>query len=168
MTAETLETVLAAALETVRHYLGRTRALVEIATEADLALRPAPDMRPVGDQLAIAIGFAGRAVLPFTDRTGPDWPAEITREGLLAYADAMAAALDGLGAGDLVLREIAHRAGFADVTQGGADYLLRFALPNMIFHVTAAHTGLKAAGHDLGKADFDAIHAYPAGFSFDA
>ena len=167
MTADALEAVLETVLEAVRHYLGRTRALVEIASEADLALRPAPDMRPVGDQLAIAIGFAGRAVLPFTDRTGPDWPAEITREGLLAYADAMAAALDGLGAGDLVLREIAHRAGFADVTQGGADYLLRFALPNMIFHVTAAHTGLKAAGHDLGKADFDAIHAYPAGFSFD-
>ena len=33
MTAEVLET----ALNTVRHYLGRTRALVEIASEADLA-----------------------------------------------------------------------------------------------------------------------------------
>ena len=32
---------------------------------------------------------------------------------------------------------------------------------------TAAYIGLKQAGHDLGKADFDAIHAYPAGFSFD-
>ena len=157
----------AAALDAVRHYLDRTRALVEIAADDDLTLRTAPGMLPVGDQLAIAIGFAGRAVLPLAGRNAPDGPERIDRAALLDFAAAMATALEAVRVEDLTVSEVAHRAGFADLTQAGEDYLLRFALPNMIFHLTAAYVGLKRAGHPLGKADFDALHAYPAGFSFE-
>ena len=155
-----------AALDAVRHYLGRARALVELADDADLARRPAADMVPVGEQLAIAIEFAGRAVLPLAQRDSPAWPEPIARATLRAYADEMAAVLEELQLADIGNHDVTHRAGFADVTQPAEDYLLRFALPNMVFHLTAADAGLKGAGHALGKADFDAIHAYPAGFTF--
>jgi hypothetical protein len=36
----------------------------------------------------------------------------------------------------------------------GADYLLRFALPNFLFHVTTAYALLRANGVSLGKPDF--------------
>jgi len=148
-----------AALGAVRHYLRRARALAERADEADLGLCQAPDTLPVGEQLAIAIGFAGRAVLPLAGRDAPDWPVPINRTRLVRYATDMAAALDAVQTADIGVREITHRAGFADVTQPAEDYPLRFALPNMIFHLTAAYVGLKGAGHVLGKADCDAIHA---------
>ena len=76
--------------------------------------------------------------------------------GLLKPAD-----FDGANA-----RIISHRAGFADLTQTAPDYLHQFALPNLWFHLTMAYATLRHAGVPLGKADFDGLHSYPAGFSF--
>jgi uncharacterized protein len=50
--------------------------------------------------------------------------------------------------------------------QTGADFLYLYGLPNFFFHLTMGYAALRAAGADLGKADFDGFHAYAAGFRF--
>lgn len=157
----------AAALEALRHYLGRAADLARAADDTALDRRPAPGMFTAGAQLATAIGFAGRAVLPLAGRDGPERPEPITRTSLIGYAEAMQSALASLGPTDLAASRVVHRAGFADLDQPAEAYLLSFALPNMIFHLTAAYIALKQAGVPLGKADFDALHAYPTGFSWE-
>ena len=55
---------------------------------------------------------------------------------------------------------MAHRAGEAALEQGAADYVARFALPNLLFHLAIAYAALRAGGVPLGKADFDGLHRY--------
>jgi hypothetical protein len=40
------------------------------------------------------------------------------------------------------------------VTMSGQDYLLKFALPNFYFHVTAAYALLRQKGVEIGKMDY--------------
>jgi len=61
-------------------------------------------------------------------------------------------------------RRITHRAGFADLDQSAAEFLHLFGMPNFIFHATMGFAVLRAEGLDIGKADFDGLHDYPAGF----
>ena len=41
-----------------------------------------------------------------------------------------------------------------DMSFSGADYLLGFALPNLLFHAATAYDILRANGVALGKRDF--------------
>ena len=38
--------------------------------------------------------------------------------------------------------------------EGGANYLLHFALPNFYFHLTTAYDILRSAGVEIGKRNF--------------
>lgn len=51
-------------------------------------------------------------------------------------------------------RQITLTVGGQPRTYGGADYLLRFALPNFYFHMTTAYNILRHNGLDIGKRDF--------------
>ena len=69
MTEPDAQAFAAAVPDTVKYYLGRTRRLLDrVGGEPDparlLAIRLAPDMFDTGFQFAVAIGFAGRALLP--------------------------------------------------------------------------------------------------------
>ena len=57
-------------------------------------------------------------------------------------------------------RQVEQIAGEARLFHASADYITRFALPNMIFHITLAHAALRQEGLPLGKADFDGLHVY--------
>ncbi|MEJ2021120.1 MAG: DUF1993 family protein [Maritimibacter sp.] len=156
-----------AALDTLRHYLDRAEALIGAADDAALFHRPAPGMFIAAGQFATAIGMTGRDLLPAAGHKAPARPDELNRQTLVAYAQDMRAALAGIAPADLTGKTIAHQAGFAALEQGIEEYLLRFALPNMSFHLTAGYIALKQAGTALGKADFDGLHAYPDGFSWE-
>lgn len=127
--------------------------------------RLAPGMFDLSEQFEIVAGFALRATYPLTGR---DLPALTGNPAArLSRAHTLVGALteaDFAGAGN---SQITHRAGFADLTQSGEDYLRHFALPNLWFHLSMVYAILRVNGVDIGKADFDGLHNYPDGFVFD-
>jgi hypothetical protein len=58
------------------------------------------------------------------------------------------AAVDGM------VKPITFPTGDTQHTLSGKDYLLRFALPNFYFHLTAAYSILRQKGVPLGKEDY--------------
>ncbi|MCK0168915.1 DUF1993 domain-containing protein [Jannaschia sp. S6380] len=150
--------------DTIRHYLDRMRQVVErvaAAGDADrmLAQRLAPDMFDTGFQIAVAMGFAARTLGPPAGLAMPEEPEEGGVPALRAFGADIATRIAGIRGADLT-RTVSHRAGEADLVQQPADYVTRFGLPNMIFHMALAHGGLRQAGLALGKADFDGLHIY--------
>jgi uncharacterized protein len=147
------------------HYLGLMWGLVG---KGDLAARIA-DSFPAGQQFATAIGFTLRVAYPLAGRDVPELHGPTDAKGLMARIGVADAALRALSEQDFVgaeARVIRHQAGQAVLEQRGADFLYLYGLPNFFFHLTMGYAALRAAGVDLGKADFDGFHAYAAGFRF--
>ena len=158
-------------LETFRHYLHQIDALVaRIAAlpEADtlLATKAMPQSFDTGRQLGVAIYFAARGVYKPAGIPLPPFPKDFSAPTLRALAAEIGATLDGIKAADIRPEKVAHQAGFAELEQVPLDYMVRFALPNMMFHFAMGYAGLRAAGAPVGKAEFDGLHTYPDGFSF--
>ncbi|MDB2406938.1 DUF1993 domain-containing protein [Jannaschia sp.] len=150
--------------DTVKYYLGRTGRLLErVGREPEparlLAVRLAPDMFDTAFQFALAIRFAGRALLPPVGRTAPDTPELPSLSALMDYLDEIEEAIDPLRVADMGAT-VTHRAGEADLEQGVAGYVTCFALPNMLFHLSMGYAGLRHGGMAVGKADFDGFHVY--------
>ncbi|PTX57055.1 hypothetical protein C8N43_1720 [Litoreibacter ponti] len=154
------------------HYLDRTDALVGKVVHRPEVLdaRLAPDMFTAAEQFATATGFALRIAYPLAGRDVPEFEdVGMDVEGLRARIAFARAALAELSPDDFEngqTRTINHRAGFAELEQDGADYALRFGLPNFLFHLTMGFAILRQSGIEIGKADFDGLHDYPQGFRF--
>jgi uncharacterized protein len=155
----------AASVPVFLHYLGQMRGLLG---KVDLTARIG-DAFPAGQQFASAIGFSLRVAYPLAGRAIPELHGPTDAKGLMArigVADAALRALlpeDFTGAEGRVIR---HQAGQAVLDQRGTDFLHLYGLPNFFFHLTMGYAALRAAGVDIGKADFDGFHAYAAGFRF--
>ena len=135
----------------------------------ELAARLAPDMFDCASQLRTVAIFALRCTYPLTGRNHEARNFDAGAFGLRArigHAQGQIGQLTPADFDGAEARIISHRAGFADLTQTGAAYLHHFALPNLWFHLSMAYATLRANGVQLGKADFDGLHSYPAGFSF--
>jgi uncharacterized protein len=149
--------------------LAKTAAALGPGTEAALSLRPAPGMLPARQQVAMAAQFTLRIAFPLAGERPPELRGGMDAPGLAGRLGEARRLLHDLepsaftGAEDRATR---GQAGFAEVDLPGDAFLHRFGLPNLYFHHAMAHVALKQAGADLGKADFDGIHVYPAGFSF--
>lgn len=156
---------------------GLTRAdhlLDVVASAADpealLTAALAPDVFDCAGQVRTVTSFAYRCVMPVVGRA---WALPQAGEGLaglwalitVAQVDlAKITAADFAGA---ATRQVTHRAGEADLEQTSVAYVRDFAVPNLWFHLTMAYATLRAAGVDVGKADFDGLHVYGKGFQFD-
>lgn len=154
----------APALKTVAHYLDRCQHLLQLVrrenTAADLLVTQiAPDGFNTGTHLAIAIQFAARTAGPPAGVQVPEIPDAISVRSLTRYHDETAMLVARITP-DQLRYVVSHTAGKASLTQEPEDYILRFALPTMIFHLSMAYAALRVAGLDLGKADFDALHEY--------
>lgn len=154
-----------ASVPVFRHYLGRIAAIVETAGPAALEAKVA-DAFPAGQQFATAAGFSLRIACPLAGREVPDLPSALGPR--LAVARAMLGAMAPQDFAGAETRIIRHTAGFAELEQTGEEFLLLYGLPNFFFHLTMGYAALRAAGVPLGKADFDGLHSYPAGFTFDS
>jgi uncharacterized protein len=155
----------AASVPVFLHYLGQMRGLVG---KGDLSARIA-DTFPASQQFASAIGFTLRVAYPLAGRDVPELHGATDATGLQARIGVADAALGALSEQDFVgaeARIIRHQAGQAVLEQSGADFLYLYGLPNFFFHLTIGYAALRAAGADIGKADFDGFHAYAAGFRF--
>lgn len=153
-----------ATVASTKYYLDRIRHILNLLSErsdaeALLVNRLAPDMLDTGLHFAISIKFAARALCPPLGLEIPEIPEIRSCENLDSYAGEIAALIAPIEAHELS-NGISHIAGKAEITQEPADYILRFAQPNMIFHLSMAYAGLRHAGMSIGKADFDGLHVY--------
>ena len=153
-----------ASVPVFRHYLGRITEIVGRAGPELLRARVGETF-PAGQQFATAAGFAVRVACPLAGREVPHLPAALAPR--LAVVRALLGAMrpaEFEGAEERVIR---HEAGFAVLEQDGASFLHLYGMPNFFFHLTMGYAALRAAGMDLGKADFDGFHSYPADFRLD-
>jgi uncharacterized protein len=120
--------------------------------------RLAPDMLPLTRQVQIASDVAKNAVARLAAQEPPrfeDNESSIPelRARLARAVDYMrsvpASALEGSEA-----RDIRLSAGGRTLEFKGLEYLQRFVIPNVFFHVTTAYDILRHNGVDLGKDDF--------------
>ncbi|WP_300060562.1 DUF1993 family protein [uncultured Roseobacter sp.] len=154
----------APALRTLQHYLDRCAHLLHCIGRAPnpanlLSTQLAADSFDTGTHLAIAIQFAARAAGPPAGMGVPEIPKETNVPRLLQYQQDVAV-LIGRIAPDQLRYVVSHTAGEATLSQEPDDYVIRFALPNMIFHMSMAYAALRLNGLALGKADFDGLHKY--------
>mgnify|MGYP001309164161 CR=1 FL=1 len=155
----------AASVPVFRHYLARMSAMVERAGPEAMAARIA-DAFPAAQQFATAASYAVRVACPLAGREVPNLPTALAPR--LAVVRALLGAMRPGEFEGAEARQIAHRAGEADLVQDGATFLYLYGLPNFFFHLTMGYAALRQAGVALGKADFDAMHVYPADFSFES
>ena len=130
-----------------------------------LQARLAPDMLPLHAQVATATHFTLRTCFPLAGQPVPPWvehPA--TLSGLRARIADAQRHLQGLGPASFAGaagRVIHGQAGQAPLALPADEFLTRYALPNVFFHLGMAYAILRAQGVPLGKADFDGYHRYP-------
>ncbi|MCM5555742.1 DUF1993 domain-containing protein [Pleomorphomonas sp. NRK KF1] len=136
----------------------------DLPEEALLQSRLAPDMLPFEAQVRIAARFSLRALGPLVPRL-PDLRFE-EAASFAALRDDIAAVfwpLSRLTPDDLDQRDtgiVTDRAGLADIELPAARFIVEYALPNMLFHLTTAYAIARWEGVKLGKADFDGWHRY--------
>ncbi|MFO1209902.1 MAG: DUF1993 domain-containing protein [Amaricoccus sp.] len=141
--------------------LDKGRAFAEaggIAPETLLGARLAPDMLTLAGQVQRASDTAKFAMVRVAGVENEGFADE--EKSFADLADRIARTVAFLGRvprSALDGREdtvIEARIGRATVQVTGADYVLKFALPNFLFHVTTAYDILRHEGVTLGKGDY--------------
>jgi len=162
--------------QTIPVFLKFTPRILTLAKCAEehhlLSTRLIPDTFTIIEHLATAQEFSLRTVFPTIGKVCPDFSTERS-----TYADLQAAdrelrqLLQSVRPEDFDCaneRRITHMAGSAQLTQTGSEYVQLFGIPNFYFHISMAYATLRARGVHIGKAHFDGLHEYPAGFSFQS
>ena len=123
-----------------------------------LAARLAPDMLPLTRQVQIATDIAKNAIARLAAQDPPRFEdTETTIEQLRAR---LARAIDYLRSVPATAlegsetRDIKVPAGERTFEFKGLEFLQRWAIPNVFFHVTTAYDILRHNGVELGKRDF--------------
>jgi hypothetical protein len=159
----------AMSVDVFTHALGNLSALLEKgqahATQRKfepavlLASRLAPDMLPLTRQVQIACDVATNGAARLAEQEPPRFPdTEASFEELhariartLDYLKGIpASALEGAETRDI---KVPTRDG-GTLEFKGLEFLQRWAIPNLFFHVTTAYAILRHNGVELGKRDF--------------
>ncbi|MFI4907691.1 MAG: DUF1993 family protein [Steroidobacterales bacterium] len=123
-----------------------------------LGARLAPDMLPLTRQVQIATDMAKFAVARLAGIEAPKFEdKEQTFEELRARIARTIDFIKGVPASSLEGSEdrlIKVPARDRTLEFKGLDYLIRWVIPNALFHVTMAYAILRHGGVDIGKTDF--------------
>lgn len=123
-----------------------------------LASRLAPDMLPLTRQVQLACDLAKNSVARLTGQEPPRFPdTESSFEELHARVARTIDYLKGVPPSALEgaeTRDVKVPAGERTFEFKGLDFLERWAIPNVFFHVTTAYAILRHNGVELGKLDF--------------
>ena len=123
-----------------------------------LGSRLAPDMLPLTRQVQIACDLAKNSVARLAATEPPRFDdTETTIEQLRARIARTIDFLKGVPPAALEgseTRDIKVPAGERTLEFKGLDFLQRWAIPNVFFHITTAYNILRHNGVDLGKRDF--------------
>ena len=117
-----------------------------------------PDMFPIIRQVQIATDMSKGAVARLEGLEVPSYEdAEVTFADLQARISKTLAFIDTINAAQLEnseTRDITITVRKVDLHFTGQDYLLKWVLPNVYFHVTTTYNILRHNGCELGKPDF--------------
>ncbi len=120
--------------------------------------RLAPDMFDLARQVMIACDVAKGCGARLSGTEAPKHEdTETTFEELKARVAKTVAFLETLSADSIdgtEDKEIHIKAGPYELEFSGADFLNKWALPNMYFHITMTYSILRHNGVDVGKMDF--------------
>ncbi len=136
------------------------KATAQGGDEAKLmTARLAPDMHPLPKQVQIACDIVNRACARLTATDAPSFPDTETSfaelKARIARTQQVIAAIDPAAFDGAEDRQIEMTfPGGAGYRWTGAEFLTKFALPNMFFHATTVYALLRANGVSLGKSDF--------------
>ena len=148
------EQMMTAMLNVLNHAAGLVEAN-KIQESELMASSLAPDMLSLSlqvwrgsDNARAAVRLAGRDVVPFTEmgELSIEDGRKLVNDTLLLAQSVSEEELEG--AEDRTVEIIARG---KPARFRGEDYLLRFAIPQMGFHVTTAYGLVRKAGADLGK-----------------
>ena len=123
-----------------------------------LSARLAPDMLPLTRQVQIASDIAKNSVARLVAQDPPRF--EDTETTIEQLRTRLARAIDYLKSVPAnalegsETRDIKLTAGERTLEFNGLEFLQRWAIPNVFFHVTTAYDILRHNGVDLGKTDF--------------
>ena len=150
------------------HTLGNLSSILEKAAASAtqrkfdpavlLAARLAPDMLPLTRQVQIATDIAKNAIARLAAQDPPRFEdTETTIEQLRARLARAIDYLRSIPASALEgseTRDIKLPAGERTLEFKGLEFLQRWAIPNVFFHVVTAYDILRHNGVELGKSDF--------------
>lgn len=152
------------ALRALHRVLDAVARLPAAQADAVLQARLADDMMNLAQQVETACFMTLRAAFPLAGRPLPAFGDEPrTADGLRRRVQRAEALLRGLPPADFAAppARVRERAGQADIDLPPPEFLRRFALPNVAFHVAMAYAIARSHGARLGKGDFDGLHVYP-------
>ena len=150
-------TMATASIPVMRHYLGVLSDLLsqaeahaeahKIKPEALIGARLFPDMYPLSGQVQFACDFAKGAAARLSGSANPGFADDETSfaelqariDKTLAYIDT----IDPRTIANSELTAVTVRFGKLELAANGHDYLLGFALPSMIFHISIAYALLR-------------------------
>ena len=157
-----------ASLPVLRHYLSILSNLLDkaemhaatrnIKAAALLEARLYPDMFPLIGQVQLACDFAKGAVARLAGVENPSFADDETNftqlhariDRTLEFINSVdSTRIDGSEA-----RAVSLKFGRLALSAGGQDYLVGFAIPSFLFHVTATYALLRHNGVEIGKLDF--------------
>jgi len=120
--------------------------------------RLAPDMLPFSGQVQRASDTSKGVIARLTSIDVPKFPDEEAdfaelRERI-AKTVAFLTSVDPSALDGTQNNEVTLKFGKLGVTLNGADYILKFVLPNFYFHVTTAQNILRHNGVPVGKLDY--------------
>lgn len=148
-------------LNNLAHILAKGEAYAtakNIEPSVLLNARLFPDMYPLTRQVQIATDMSKGAAARLAGLEVPKYEDnETTFADLQARVAKTIAFIDSVNAAQLEGSEnknITIQIRKVDVTFTGEDYVLKWVMPNVYFHVTTTYNILRHNGVELGKADF--------------
>jgi hypothetical protein len=148
-------------LEAMSKVLGKAAANAterKIDPQVFVTARLAPDMLALARQVQIATDMSKGGVARLAGVEIPKFEdTETTIEELQARIAKTVAFMEGVpasaieGSND---KAISFKAGSSEMNFTGADYLLMWVIPNVMFHVTTTYDILRHNGVPVGKRDF--------------
>ncbi len=137
--------------------------------ESILHERLSHDMFPLCVQVEIVASFAIRSCCPIAGVNVKTYSRDAKSfanlraqlQDTLNYVASLDQKENNLG---VVIEDMA---GPAPISMKAEDFLMRFAYPNFYFHLSMVYAIARSRGVPLTKGDFDGLHRYPLGFSFE-
>ncbi len=146
---------------------------VELASNGNeeiLHARLAPDMFPFVAQAEIVASFALRSCCPIAGVEVVSFSQP--KKSFAALKSQLQKTIEHIESLDNLDNDlsvmITDKAGPVPVVLKAEEFLVRFSYPNFYFHLSMVYAIARAKGIPLTKGDFDGIHQYPPGFSFEA
>ena len=127
------------------------------------------NMLPLSNQIRAAINFPLRGICPLAGRELASFDRnENSFQALYDQLENSIRYLQGISASEFNWAgELSEAAGFAEVKLPAEQFIYLYILPNFYFHLSMVYAIARTRGVPLSKQDFDGLHQYPPGFSFE-